>query len=80
MTPHFALTFKAAVSLIFLPALTNIYYAIRPSSVLAGVMPFAVPLLCLTNYLYFMSKDFQNFCFTNEPDAAKAREQFDILY
>ena len=43
-------------------------------------MPFAMPLLCLSNYIYFLNKDFQNYCFTEQPEAQKVREQFDILY
>ena len=80
MNPHFDLTFKAAVALITLPGLTNIYYLLRPHSILAGLMPFAMPLLCLSNYIYFLNKDFQNYCFTEEADAEKVREQYDILY
>ena len=80
MNTHFSHTMKAAVALIALPALTNIYYSFRPHSILAGVMPYAVPLLCFYNYCYFVNKDFQSFCLTNDPDAEKAREQFDILF
>jgi hypothetical protein len=69
LNPHFELTFKAAVAMLTLPSLTNIYYAIRPHSVLSGVMPFAVPLLCLFNYMYFMTKDFHTFCLSTDPDA-----------
>ena len=69
MSPHFGNTFKAAVFMLTLPSFTNIFYAIRPQSALAGIMPFAVPLICLGNYIYFLNKDFEAFCLTNEPDA-----------
>jgi len=65
MSPHFANTFKAAVFMLTLPSLTNIYYMMRPNSMLAGIMPFAVPLLCLGDYIYFLNKDFEAYCLTN---------------
>ena len=43
-------------------------------------MPFAVPLLCLFNYTYFMNRDFQSFCLSTDEDAEKAREQYEILH
>jgi hypothetical protein len=66
---HFALTFKAAVALLVIPSLTNIYYALRPNSIFSGIIPYAMPLICLTNYIYFFNKDMQQFSLTNEPDA-----------
>lgn len=54
---HFEQTFKAAVALLSLPSLVNIYYALRPNSILAGVMPFAVPIFCLASYIYALNSD-----------------------
>jgi uncharacterized membrane protein YoaT (DUF817 family) len=79
-TEHFASTFKAAVALIVLPSLTNIYYALRSHSLLSGAMPFAVPLVCLTNYIYFLNKDMQQFALTSHPDAEDVRTQYEIIY
>jgi hypothetical protein len=80
MTTHFELTFKAAVGMLVLPSLTNIYYALRPHSILSGIMPLAVPLLCFANYVYFVNRDFQQYCLIDDPDAEEARKQYDILY
>jgi len=63
-SPHFESTFKAAVTLIILPAITNIYYAIRPQGLFSGIMPFAMPIVCLANYIYFINKDMKGYCFT----------------
>jgi hypothetical protein len=71
---------KSAICLIVLPSLTNIYYTIRSHSILAGVMPFAVPLICLANYIYFLNKEMQQFSLTSSPDAALARNQYEIIY
>jgi hypothetical protein len=80
MSEHFDSTFKAAVFLIVLPSLTNLYYALRPHSTLAGIMPFAIPLVCLANYVYFLNNDLQNYCFTKETDAEIIRQLYDIIY
>jgi hypothetical protein len=79
-TPYFENTLKSAVILIFLPALTNIYYTFRSGSPFAKVMPFAMPFICLTQYFYVINKDFERFCFNNTEDAKELREKYKILY
>ena len=73
---HFSSTFKAAIALLVVPSLTNIYYSIRPHSLLAGIVPFAMPIIFLTNYVYFFNKEMQQYSHTDEPDAEEARKQY----
>ena len=73
-------TLRSALGLILLPALTNVYYTIRPQSLLSGVMPFAVPVVCLVHYVYTLNRDMQQFALGNDELAEHARRQYDILY
>ncbi len=79
-TPYFDNTLKSALVLIFLPALTNLYYTFRPNSPLVGLMPFAMPFICLSQYFYIINRDFEKFCFNNSQDSKELREKYKILY
>ncbi len=73
LTPYFQNTLKSAIVLIFLPALTNLYYTFKPNSPLSGIMPFAMPLICLGQYFFILNKDFEKFCFNNTEDSKELR-------
>lgn len=80
LTPYFENTLKSAIVLIFMPALTNLYYTFKPNSPLSRVMPFAMPFLCLGQYFYVINRDFENFCFTNTEDSKQLREKYKVFY
>lgn len=80
LSPYFERTFKSAIVLIFFPALTNLYYTFRPNSPLAGVIPIAMPFICLGQYFYVINKDFENFCFTNTEDSKELRQKYKVFY
>ena len=66
LTAHFEPTMKSALMLIFLPALTNVYYTLRPQSVFSGVMPFAMPAVCLVHYVFTLNRDMQLFSLSDD--------------
>jgi hypothetical protein len=69
----------ASLILIFVPSITNIYYTFRPNSSLAKVMPFAMPVICLTQYLGAMKYDLENFCFQESDSAETLRKKYIML-
>jgi hypothetical protein len=80
MSPYFENTLKSAIALLFMPALTNLYYTFRPNSPLSGIMPWAMPFICLGQYFYVIHQDFENFCFTNTEDSKQMRDKYKVLY
>lgn len=53
----FKTTMYSALALVFLPALTNVYYTFRPNAMLVRVAPFAMPVICLVQYLAALKYD-----------------------
>lgn len=80
LSPHFANTLYSSIFLIFAPALTNIYYTLKPNSPLAGIMPFAMPIIAFSQYLYFFKTDLNRFCFVTDGEDPKIlREKYNTL-
>lgn len=48
----------SAIVMIALPALTNIYYTFRPNAMFAKISPFAVPIICVSQYFGVLRYEF----------------------
>lgn len=68
-TPHFNNTLYAAIILITVPSLTNIFYMFKPNSLFSKVVPFAMPIICLGQYFVAFKYDMENFCFKQTDDS-----------
>ena len=80
LSPHFSNTLYSAIFMIFAPALTNIYYTLKPNSPLANIMPVAMPIIAFSQYLHFFRRDLNQFCFSTEGEDPKIlREKYNIL-
>lgn len=47
----FRTTMYSALALVFLPGITNIYYMFKPNAMMARIAPFAMPIICITQYI-----------------------------
>jgi len=65
-SPHFQNTLYSGIFLLFAPALTNIYYIFRPNSGLANILPFAMPIMALAQYINIFTNDMKKYCFVED--------------
>lgn len=73
--PNFRTTLFAAIALIIVPSITNLYYMYKPNGMFARIAPFAIPVVCAVQYFAALTYDIQNFCFKESDDSETVRRK-----
>ncbi len=70
----------SALTMIFLPAFTNVYFTFKPQALFAKIAPIFMPIICISQYLIVLRHDLENFCFMEGDDSETLRRKYkDII-